>query len=876
MHDCNPMRNVIHSIAIFIATLAVTAPPAHAQSLDDRLDEERYLKGLTDLQLPEVLEHYIDAFPSEDPVRAMQFRLAAERMAMQQPGISPAEKLRVIEDILAARAQMIDRFDEDPRRIGWMLDQASDLQFALLPIEGAGLTTLYGSPSPSQQARASRVARGVDELARQAEVEVSQAILDLEATPGYADNVVLQGMRRDLAERDRDRRAPFFRGIGAYLRGAVTEHDDATRQQLWRLTRDVLEPLADQLTGAIASQARLYAGLAMARLGQFEPAEERFRAVAMEENATPGDVFMARMGGVLNRLEDSGPDAALRGLASIEDRYTEPDDMFFRVLIADQRFLIGRQRAMQQAEGPARDAALAEAFDAYIDLLKLDLGVKPDAMQTIVLGKLSNVTDAEVPLDRLPALVTIARADAMAREAGEAGEAVALYERVIERAGLTDSEKALALFGLGRTHARNEQPLRAADSFARIARDLPRDRRAEESIVLAVSLAAGAYQQDQQSRTARQTLDDALQLLLDRYANLPDIDKWRYLAGRVAMQEGRLEEAVARFESCSAGSEQVLDARFMVVRCIRAMAERAAETSAAPAHERTLAAIRNARTQLQAGLRDASSSSREEAIEYYLDYLSVFEAESQMAMGAASRAVDVLDAMRPMEQLDPAVLADALRLRINALQSLGQARDAMDEVQQLLRTSPEQVDDVIVPMLSGIEREVRRLIDEGRDAEARTKATGDLMTLANILEDWISERGESMGERIGLYHAIARANELAQRYPDALSIYQRLLSYEPGGAALLRGKAECLYHIGGNDGLGEAIRIFKRLTAAGEQAVGSDIYWLSQLRSVQILDKVGRNTNQIVPHIQRLEREDSNLGGPRYRQQFNQLLAKHQ
>ena len=105
-------RPWLFMLALATALLCAASPVA-AQSLDERLDEERYLKGLTDLQLPEVLEHYIDAFPSEDPVRAMQFRLAAERMAMQQPGTTPAQRLGHVEDILAAR----DKLKADGARV---------------------------------------------------------------------------------------------------------------------------------------------------------------------------------------------------------------------------------------------------------------------------------------------------------------------------------------------------------------------------------------------------------------------------------------------------------------------------------------------------------------------------------------------------------------------------------------------------------------------------------------------------------------------------------------------------------------------------------------------------------------------------------------
>ena len=262
---------------------------------------------------------------------------------------------------------------------------------------------------------------------------------------------------------------------------------------------------------------------------------------------------------------------------------------------------------------------------------------------------------------------------------------------------------------------------------------------------------------------------------------------------------------------------------------------------------------------------------------YYLHYLDVFEAEAHMMLGDAQRAIEALESLRAADEgegeIDPAIVADALRLRISAYQSLNQPERAMGEVRQLLDAAPDDVDAVVVPLLAGMERQVHQLLEQGLTTQAEAQARGELLELATLLENWIGERGMAMSEQRELYHAIARVYELAGRYLDALTIFERLLSYESNSAALLRGQAECLYHIGG-DGLSEAMRLFRRLTAAGPD-VGHDIYWLSQLRSVQILDQVNRNTDQIVPHIQRLEQADPNLGGLRYRQQFNTLLAKY-
>ena len=126
---------------------------------------------------------------------------------------------------------------------------------------------------------------------------------------------------------------------------------------------------------------------------------------------------------------------------------------------------------------------------------------------------------------------------------------------------------------------------------------------------------------------------------------------------------------------------------------------------------------------------------------------------------------------------------------------------------------------------------------------------------------------------------IAEAYRLSGRYAKALELYDRLLAKEPAAGPYLFGRAECLFHLAEGDTmeqqLGEAMLLYRRLTKAGP-SVGETMYWQSHLRSLQILDRIGRNTQQIVPQIQRLRQRDPGLGGQRFRQAFDQLQAKHE
>src|SRR5207244_5441708 len=127
-----------------------------------------------------------------------QFEIARQRMILNDPASSPDQRLSSIERIIQVRGELLTQQAHDgdatgdslrvgaPRRAIWLADQAADLFFELLPIDAAGLTALAGVPSSAQRQRAARVAREMNALSAQAELEIEKAIINLASTDGAA------------------------------------------------------------------------------------------------------------------------------------------------------------------------------------------------------------------------------------------------------------------------------------------------------------------------------------------------------------------------------------------------------------------------------------------------------------------------------------------------------------------------------------------------------------------------------------------------------------------------------------------------------------------------------------------------------------------
>lgn len=841
-----------------------------AQSIDDRLSEETFLETLSEYRLPEVLEHYIEAHPSADPVQQRIYEMTADRMNVVAPEISTGERLRLIEDLIAKRREIIEANPYDPRLAILLADQASDLFFLLYPLDATGPTVEFGLPSPEQRSRAERVAREMKQYASEAELAISEAILNIESEPGYTEDMALQLKRRRLARNERDRRIPFLHGIGAYLNAEFNVSDESERQSEHQLAADLLLPLARELEGSLRSRARLYAGFALVRLGRFDEAAALFDAVAADQSAEPLDLFAARLGAARARSEGSDFSAQLD---AIERSYESPDGVFFRMLIADQRFMHLRAMAASEPEGESRDRAMVAAFAAYTDLLDADLGVPRDTVRAIVFRKLANAADDEIPLEHLPPIVAIARAENLARVEATRAEAIELFRQSLQRPNLDALSRASALFGLARAHYAGQDWLEAARRFDQLAREHPLDSQAERAIGAAAAILLDLREKAPELSEVSTQLQETLALLLHNYINLPDIDRWRYEAARFDLDEGRLEEARGRLTAIPPGTPLWLDSRFLLVRISRAEASKA-DLVAPAMHEAMIEEIGAARTAIERGVRETTDAARVRALERHLAQLDLYEAESHLALDRPEQAISRLAGLIDRTDLDQAILGEAVSLRIKALQTAGRADEAQREIEMLMQRMPERATAVIRSRIDTVRAEVESLHARGLSEQAKARADSELVPLAHMLGTWALTAPLSEEDRTAVNLAVADAYRFAQMFGDALPLYERVLAVRSSAMQAIVGRAECLF---GLKRYADAMSDYKRLSAA-RQEVRDSVYWRSELRMLQILDQADtdeRQKRQIYPRIERLRTIDPDFGGDEFRPRFNELANKY-
>jgi hypothetical protein len=872
---------------LFLALILSVVPSARAQSPDEQIDIDQHLRGMIENETPQALEQYIKTHPPSDAQQSALYEVARARMQLKNTELPAADRAQAVDRLIAARRDLIDKTPTtDWRRAVWTADLATELLFDSFNVEGIGVTALFGLPTLEQRERAASIARDVLSLSQSAEAQLAQALLNFENTPNFDKDFTLQQRRRELIDRESQRRLPFLRGVGLVLNAELHLTDNAARQSAYSQAVKQLTTLIERLQGAPAIVAQNYLGLALARLGQFEQAETLSEAVAKNPSSSASDSFTARMGGVINRTIRNGPQSGIEALQSVESRYAghEPANLFFRVLIADHRFLL-RARIANQAPADQQQQLASKAVESYTDLMNVDIaGASRQSIRAIALSRMA-LGIAHLPqnlqLDQLPPIVRIAHADHLAGDPSTREQAIIALESELSAPSLAAPDRAAALFILGKALLEQGHHLFAAQRFIELASNYSGESQAETAIELGLAIAADLHQKQSADEQTRATLQQGITTLLEKYPNLQSVDRWRYTAGQLALAEQRFDDAAKLFSQIAPDAEQWLDANFMQAAVAHAHAAAADAADSASLNQNTIAVLDRVMPIIEKALPAITDARRASAIRYYLASLRIMRAEVLIALNRPQQALELLANIEtdPLIAAESSVIGHALNARISAYQKLNKPEAALQDLTRFFEASPDQAPQVIAPMLSALANDVQSLINHNRQDEADQLAQRTLRPIAELLHKWLDARGTTADiEQFAL--PLAQAYRLSGKCDLAQQWYRRLSPTQADSADAILGRAECLFALGGALGggneqnLADAIALYKRLIAAGRTA-GHDHYWQAQLRTLQILDRVNRRTEQIMPQIERLKQEDPTYGGERFRQGFDALRRKY-
>ncbi len=742
-------------------------------------------------------------------------------------------------------------------------------------------TALYGVPLSAMREPAKERLRDALESCRRATDILKNRVVEAEMGRGdqstlTADKALLQAQLPVLRAR-----------CAAVLAGLET--DEALRMMLadeviesasrLRMADPVLECRRQATVGA----AQLIKGDGEAALMLFDQAAAGATSYAVRAEAEAGRA--------LALLEAKGPDAAL---AAINEAAKMPPFVLAgkpepsaQILAGDVRFRAEFARAMQVAPGPGRRAALAKAFAELQALIeRTDLGMDETTRRGIALGKMATAAD-QAPVDTadLPAAALFARAIAMSDKRGQQGAAIELLREIVEGdpARLASlgplAPEALwqlaALSSIDGMHADTfVRYTRAMESLRRLAKEYPDYPRATEAMEAAVMYAQRMQMMADPDPTYRDLYEKTLNDAIADFPNHRAQHLWRIEKGRLLMKLGRINEALAAYDSVPPTSNRAPDAAFLAINGLgdwmtssdvdnqRQYAERIIERMA-PSVGVIVDFIRN----------PPADPERIRVIQEYGALMGMTIAKAQVMTGnyagAIASANDAIAMAQGLEEKTIIVEAPATAAKVRALVKLGRAEEAAEFADELAGDYAPVADPAITELVDGLQAEVDRSLAAGDEERAVRLSREALAPAAAAAASWAAVNKLILVDELRATEAEALAR--GGDGPAAAELVDDLMTRRGREMRLVLTLGEA--RLASDDPTG-AFDLFReaaeRMEHAQDHGPG---YWQAWTRMLQILaaQEGGAKQEQVTREIARLRVLDPNLGGQPYKARLEAL-----
>lgn len=917
-------RRLAIALALMLAAVGL-ARPASAQL--QNLDDATFIAGLEDRGMSELILHFVEIDPPDDPVVRDLITIAQHRIRFRDTSLPREVRRDAFEAALDGLSQLIDEHGDHVQSPIWLTDLAS-----LKLIEDmrnyerlAGTYVRFGVPTAEQR----EAFRRLSTQALDAMVRARQKLFDLRGELARNEELTrelqLDGTYARLFNEYDELRVPlYFAMASLYVASLPDDADyfqnlgaagraDTPAAERTRLIRDGIEAIEP-----LASPARQTANIARAALsilGQFrlladdprgavEPLREArtLRAGGVVDGIV-ATIALARAQSLLGRLEEG-----LNLLDELSEDEQIADSSFYLLLLADARHRLLREDAQTLEDAEERRLALGGAYEPYLDLLEDASLSEQERMQVrsyIYLRWAANVDGVE-EATRLPPIVRMGIGEHWLNEARRASgeEAQELFARAnAVNETLRDEDlpgrvraKGMYHLGLGKYFSapnNNGVVVQAAQIMLEIADDHPDQPLAEDAIANAVSLTRSLATRQDPMDAARTTYLAAVEVLLEKYplTEAADTERVPY-AVNVLQAAGNHAAAIDVLEDVPMDSRSYFDAQAGILRSRVAMF-RAADEAERRAELRSEAQLEASRVADEA--RDDLGGARGDAALRAWGEARFTIAAAALDRGDARSAIGQLEGFREDFRDEPVLLRRGYEEMISAQVAAGELATAVDMAEAMTERFPEDSAYVINQVVNRLDREIASLRRQAEqelaasrreDLNEQAQAKADAASrLTSLLLQWA--RNQNLAPQALLPYQILHGKtlRLAGKLDASLDILRQLTEQFPNnGQALFQygltqfAIAEANNWTGEGDSGKEALRAFGPLSRPNLYPKPlPEMYWMSNLRLLQLMHMRadGQKNTDIFLRVRRLEQLDENLGGSVSKAVFERLKSQH-
>lgn len=872
--------------------------PLHAQSVRG-LDDDRFVQGLRERQMPELIEHFLENYKTDDPVLKLEMLIEAHKLKAQNQRLGLAERRKAQSDVLETYRKLIaqapPRHWKSPK---WKTDFAEYALTAVLRGDAyfsAAEFVEFGTPTVEQEKIFADLAPEAAAVMGQASDEMFFLVGDLPRRDEFTAEFENTGRWQMLVKDYNDLNLPFYKALAWHYASllpqppAVINLADAEASLVALVDRGGMSPVGVARAQSLLGRIRL-------RLDKTDQAAEALDAALAVSGADPFDLFFAQLARAQVLVKQGKKDEALGLLEGVADGETAAKSPLLLILVFDARYRVTQDAGeytkllAHSAAAPARASIQDYINRRIVERNPVALDGAPGSMS--IEGK----TTLEV-MAQVDALMSQAQSGG-----GEKGKALAaatkLLEALLKRGGLPPADEATARFTLGMARAKANQGAGAVEAWLELANTLPDRPEAEFAAINAARVSGLIYKDHPDNPHAAELREKSLLTLLDKYPHAqvgpdqPASTHW-YTLGAFYRERALHDKAIDAYTKVTPDHPfypdalyESLTSRFALWLTAEGEQKKQLADIFVPAADRALQAIAQA--------NPGDDQRREKLMRLEGDTVLLKSQVAAESLGQAGAVKVALAEFETKYGRFADLVAAKRQLMVSVLLQLGQVQEAKAEVDKFKATNPDEAG----PLINGVLETLRRQRDDAQKVNRNDPRIAELrqagLDMARDLVDWAQRQpsiAKDSAKLLGFQDIYGRELIGAGECEQAVKLYEQLAAKDFGGGKTGADQVNVLL------GLGKAYLCARqydkalaplRKIAEEKPLEFTDAWWDAWLTFFRALDaqydelaktdpsaaKLKRDRN-IFLSIQKLERRNESMGGPEYKSEFTRLRNKN-
>lgn len=812
--------------ALLVGCLGESTASAQASNLDD----QRFIKGLRERGMKDLIVHFLDQNPIDDPLISLEIQIEMAKLTAEDEKLPAEDRATAFDRV---RPLYVDLLKKAPfthwKRPIWATDMVQWDYESLLRARHVNTADFieFGGASGSNQKQKNLF----NEIAPDDATYMDEASLDMFTSQGelpkrkkFQQEFVNNGKWDELGTYA-DLNLPFYKAMAlryaalldAKQKKEIAQVAGKTFDQLLGDADADLKRLGDKddlPPGTLAKIYGLHGRIKIARKQADAAIKLLDKAMAIKEIAPFEKLIglLAKSQALELKKDKSGALKVIEDAKKLvkDEKNGIKNPINLILVYARQRAVTGEDAVWGELLNDdmiAGDAGLRAAVQTYVNGLLIDPDADPAELgDDATPEKILAAADAALQ-KATPHLQQAKQAKAQKNTQEEAAHmkdaaailkpAAAMLLRLSEREKIAPAQRAKALFKLGVIDFQRGQRVEAAQSWVTVAADHSDQPEAETAIQYGVTASLEVYNQiDKTNPTFIKLVDDALTTLMAKYPHLPAAKQHTYTLGAFYLENDRFEDAAAAYKTVSKDHPFFADAKYE----LGAALSKQMEVTTVPADRLARAneaklALAEAQRTLKAA-QSAAQGARAKSLKVKMADATLRSAEAMIELDQNGEASALLREYDKQFADLPEMVKEARKANIKVLVNLNSIDQAVAQVKKLVQQFPNEGGPLINEVLSLLNKRREQLVMLNKETEAQ-KVADDAVDLAGSLLEWAKTQADLKGNLQPFQLILARQLVIAGKGPEALALFDKLQS-APGAekdAAIIFGRAEAAFMV---------------------------------------------------------------------------------